>query len=57
MFIILPAANTEYLFLLTQLIKNNKIVKQVESTPKNNKLYSISQIAKEGPHIILTQNK
>lgn len=57
MFTILPAAKTEYLFWLIQLIKNNKIVKHVDNIPKNNKLYSISHIAIDGAQIKLIQNK
>lgn len=55
--IIRPAARIEYLFWLSQLIKNNNIVKHVDKTPKNNKLYSISQIAREGAQIKLIQKR
>lgn len=52
-----PLDRIAYLFKLVQLTKNNKREKQIDKTPINNKLYSISQIAKDGPHIKFSQNK
>mgnify|MGYP000990827437 CR=1 FL=1 len=46
-----------YLFLLTHPTKNIKKEKNIDNTPMNSKLYSISQTAKLGPHIKFTQNK
>ena len=48
---------TAYLFLVTQPTKNIKSEKNTDSTPINNKLYSISQIETLGAQIKLTQNK
>jgi len=48
---------TAYLFLLIQPTKNIKIEKNIDNTPINNKLYSISQTARLGDQIKLIQNK
>ncbi len=49
--------NTAYLFFVSQPTKNNNIENKEDSKPINIKLYSKSQIAKLGPHIILTQKR
>ena len=46
-----------YLFFVIQPTKNIKNEKNIDKTPINNKLYSISQTAKLGPQIILTQKR
>jgi hypothetical protein len=48
---------TAYLFLLIHPTKNMSIEKNIDNTPINSKLYSISQTAKFGDQIKLTQNK
>ena len=53
----LPEDNIANLFLLIQPTKNIRNEKNIDNTPINNKLYSISQIAKFGPQIKLTQNR
>ena len=42
---------------VTQPTKNIKNEKNIDNTPIKSKLYSISQIAKFGPHTKFTQNK
>ncbi len=46
-----------YLFLLTQPTVNIRKEKNIAKTPINNRLYSISHIAKFGAHIRFNQNK
>lgn len=55
--IILPADKIAYLFNVDQLTKNKSNENRIESSPINNRLYSISQIANDGPQIIFNQNK
>ena len=48
---------TAYLFFVIHPTKNIKNEKNMDKTPINNKLYSISQTATLGDHIKLIQNK
>jgi len=50
-------AKIAYLLLETQPIVMSNIEKNNEIKPIKNKLYSISQIIRFGPHIKLIQNK
>jgi len=52
-----PPDKIAYLFKLRKLTPNNKIEKIKERIPINNKLYSISQIDKDGAQIKFNQNK
>lgn len=49
--------NTAYLFLVVQPTINIRMEKNEDTSAINNKLYSISQIARLGPQIKLIQNR